>query len=351
MIFGKKKNVAIIFGGKSAEHDVSIRSANAIYSNIDRDLFNISLIYIARDGKWALINEKNIGTPEKDTTLKGDFLPWLKKGTLSGGIDIYFPVLHGPNGEDGRIQGIFEMSGVPFTGAGSLSSGLAMDKAVSKALFSLAGLAIADYKVFTRNDPEDIYKNIESSIGYPCFIKPCSLGSSIGISRALNREELISGSSEAFKFDTKIIIEEEIKGIEYEVSVKGNDHPVASHPGSFIPSKDFYDYEDKYILGKTEFQIPAELPDDKVNGLKNASVTAYKALYLNGFSRVDFFIEDKTGRIIVNEINTIPGFTEISMFPKLWESEGISFKDLVTELIELGFEHSRKIFSKLNSPR
>lgn len=346
----KKKNVAIVFGGKSAEHEVSIRSANAVYNNIDRDLFDTTPVYIDREGKWSFINCKNIGDPESDPAERGSFLPWKKCSPVSDKIDIYFPVLHGPNGEDGRIQGIFEMEGVPFTGAGSLSSNLAMDKAVSKILFKQAGLSIAEYSVFTENDPDIIINEIEKTFGYPCFVKPCALGSSVGISKVINRESLVNGINEAFKFDTKIIVEEEIIGMEYEVSVKGNSNPVASRPGSFIPSREFYDYEDKYILGKTEFLIPAELPEKKENELKNASLTAYKTLFLNGFSRVDFFIEDRTERLIINEINTIPGFTEISMFPKLWETEGLSFKSLITELIGLGFEHSEKIFSRLNKP-
>jgi len=345
-----KKNVAIIFGGKSAEHEVSIRSAGAIYKNIDRDLFNTSLIYIDRDGRWSLISGDNIGNPETDPAEKGSFIPWEKGSIITNDIDIYFPVLHGPNGEDGRVQGMFEMSGAPFAGAGSLSSNLAMDKVISKILFEQAGLSVAKYKVFTENDPDLIINEIEGSIGYPCFIKPCALGSSVGISPAENVEELLKGIDEAFKYDIKIVIEEKITGMEYEVSVKGNNDPVASRAGSFIPSRDFYDYEDKYILGETEFQIPAGLPAEKEDELRRAALIAYKALFLNGFSRVDFFIEEKTGRIIINEINTIPGFTEISMFPKLWTIDGLSFRSLITELIDLGFEHSEKIFSKLNKP-
>ncbi len=345
-----KRNVAIIFGGKSAEHEVSIRSAIAIYNNIDRDLFDTSLIYIDRDGLWSLISGENIGNPEKSLAEKCTFLPWEENSMISEKIDIYFPVLHGPNGEDGRIQGIFEMAGVPFSGAGSLSSNLAMDKVVSRILFEQAGLSIAKYKVFIENAPDIIINEVESSFGYPCFIKPCALGSSVGITKATNRNELLKGVNEAFKYDIKIIIEEEIVGMEYEISVKGNDDPVSSRAGSFIPSRDFYDYDDKYNLGKTEFQIPAELPIEKENELRKYALTAYKALFLNGFSRVDFFIEERTGQIIINEINTIPGFTEISMFPKLWITDGLPFSSLITEIIELGFEHSEKISSRLTRP-
>ncbi len=345
-----RKSVAIIFGGKSAEHEVSIRSANAVYNNIDRELFNPSLIYIDRKGNWSFIGEENISDPGSDRSGKGTFIPWVKGKNLTDRIDIYFPVLHGPNGEDGRIQGMFEMAGAPFVGAGSLSSNLAMDKSVSKIMFRNAGLEVAEFKVFTLKDPDIIIRTIEEEFGYPCYIKPNSMGSSVGISRVMNREEIRKAINEAFRFDTKIIIEEEIIGKEYEVSVNGNDDPVSSDPGSFIPSNDFYDYEDKYILGETEFQIPAVLPEEKIRGLRDSAVKAYKSLYLNGFSRVDFFIEEKTGRIVINEINTIPGFTEISMFPKLWQTSGLNFRDLITELIKLGFEHSEKIFSKENTP-
>jgi len=346
-----KKNVGIIFGGKSAEHEVSIRSATAIFKNIDRNLYNSTLIYLDRQGKWSFINENNLENPEKDLAKKGDFIPWESNISYPEKIDIYFPVLHGPNGEDGRIQGIFEMTGVPFVGAGSLSSNIAMDKAISKKLFKEAGLHIPDYRVFTENNPDHISEIISNSFNYPCFIKPCALGSSVGISRAKNRTELYKGISEAFKYDTKIIIEKEIRGVEYEISVKGNDNPVASKPGSFIPSGDFYDYEDKYILGKTKFRIPANLNEKMEKELQTSALTAYKTLYLNGFSRVDFFIEEKTDRIIINEINTIPGFTKISMFPKLWETCGITFKSLITELIELGFQHWEKTRLKISKPK
>ncbi len=345
-----KKNVGIVYGGKSAEHEVSIRSATSIFKNIDRDLFNTTLIYIDRQGKWSFVNEDNIKTPEKDSAKKGDFIPWGSNIYYSEKIDIYFPVLHGPNGEDGRLQGIFEMAGVPFVGAGSLSSNIAMDKAISKKLFTEAGLQVPDYHVFSKNDPDYISNVVADSFNYPCFIKPCALGSSVGISRAKNKTELLKGISEAFKYDTKIIIEKEIKGMEYEVSVKGNENPTASKSGSFIPSGDFYDYEDKYILGKTKFQIPSDLHIKMEKELQESALIAYKALYLNGFSRVDFFIEEETDRIIINEINTIPGFTKISMFPKLWETCGITFESLITELIELGFKHFEKSRGKINIP-
>ncbi len=345
-----KKNVGIIFGGKSAEHDVSIKSATAIVKNIDRNIFNITLIYINKNGDWAFVNETDINNPESGISEYGSFIPWDSSSSNPRKVDIFFPVLHGPNGEDGKIQGIFEMAGMPYVGADSLSSNLAMDKAVSKNLFIQAGIDTAKFKVFTENEPDVIGSEIENSFGFPCFVKPCSLGSSVGINKVTDKTSLKSGIKEAFKYDTKIIIEEEIKGMEFEVSVKGNRNPVASRAGSFIPSKEFYDYDDKYILGKTKFMIPANIPRSLEKKLQETALIAYKTLFLNGFSRVDFFIEDKTEKILINEINTIPGFTEISMFPKLWEVDGISFKSLITELITLGFEHSKNLFSKRNSP-
>jgi len=346
-----KKKVAILFGGKSAEHEVSIRSANAVCKNIDRDRFSPILIYIDRAGDWIFIDEDRIGNPESAPGERIRFLPWQATGSDShGGIDIYFPVLHGPNGEDGRIQGLFEMAGVPFTGAGSLASALAMDKSVSKTLFRDAGLTTAKYRVFSDNNPSAIVEEIEDSIGYPCFVKPNALGSSVGINRSSGREDLKKDIAEAFRYDTRIIVEEEICGMEYEVSVMGNEKPRASKPGSLVPSREFYDYKDKYILGKTEFHIPALLPDKKMNEMKAAAIQAYRSLYLNGFSRADFFIEEGTDRIVINEINTIPGFTEISMFPKLWEAEGLGFKDLLTELIGYGFLHCDQLFSKEHTP-
>jgi len=333
------KKVGILFGGKSDEHEISIKSAKAVYSNIDKNKFEADLIYIRRDGKWVIMKGVDLLNENFPKNGFSSFIPWQTTNLFKRDFDILFPVLHGPNGEDGRIQGLFEMSSIPFVGANALSSALAMDKAISKTLFRDSGLNITDFLVFVENDPKDILEKIEGNIGYPCFIKPCSLGSSVGITKAKNREECRSGVKTAFEFDKKIIVEKEIKGLEVEISVMGNHEIKVSKPGSFIPSKDFYSYEDKYILGDTKFFIPAKL-DSKIElELKKAALKAYKSLYLNGFARVDFFVEENSNRIIINEINTIPGFTEISMFPKLWEVDGISFSQLITKLIDYGFEY------------
>lgn len=331
--------VGIVFGGMSAEHDVSLASALAVYNNIDKIKFEPLLIYINRSGEWSFTDASNLEQKDFSGKSSNSFLPWESKEASVNDIDIFFPVLHGPNGEDGKIQGLFEMSKKPFAGAGSLPSQLAMDKGVSKILFRENGLNVADYLVFSGHNKEDIIKKTEKTIGYPCFIKPCSMGSSIGITKAGDKSGLEAGIDLAFKYDNKIIIEKNINGREIEVSVMGNKDIKVSRPGEFIPSKEFYDYEDKYILGQTRFLIPAELEKPLEDKIRKAAEDAYKSLYLNGFSRVDFFIENGTKRIIINEINTIPGFTKISMFPKLWEVEGISFTELITMLIDHGFEH------------
>lgn len=344
---GKRVRIGILFGGESAEHEVSIKSAKAVYSNIDRERFDPELIYIGRDGKWKLIKEEELSSDHLPTSGFQSFIPWEILKIFPKKFDILFPVLHGPNGEDGKIQGLFEMSGIPYVGANSFSSALAMDKGISKTLFRENGLKVADFLVFTKINSMEIIPDIEREIGYPCYIKPCSLGSSVGISKVINRNNVKSGIDLAFKYDSRIIVEKEIKGSEFEISVMGNSDIRVSRPGSFMPSRDFYDYEDKYILGKTEFFIPAKLDKKIESKLKYTALKAYRSLYLNGFSRVDFFVEKETNNVIVNEINTIPGFTEISMFPKLWEVEGISFSRLITILIEYGFEYfysnSRKL--------
>lgn len=338
-MYKNRVKVGIIFGGMSAEHDVSLKSALAVYTNIDKTKFEPLLIYINRKGEWSFTKASNLEQKDFSGKKSNSFIPWESKETYGNNIDIFFPVLHGPNGEDGKIQGLFEMSDKPFAGAGSLPSQLAMDKGVSKILFRENGLNIADYLVFSYHNKEDIIEKTEKVIGYPCFIKPSSMGSSVGITKAGEKNGLAAGIDLAFKYDNKIIIEKSINGREIEVSVMGNKDIKVSKPGEFIPSKEFYDYEDKYILGQTRFLIPAELEKPLEDKIRKASGDAYRSLYLNGFSRVDFFIENGTERVIINEINTIPGFTEISMFPKLWEVEGISFTELITMLIDYGFEH------------
>jgi D-alanine-D-alanine ligase len=267
------------------------------------------------------------------------FIPWRNNLSKVKKMDLLFPVLHGPNGEDGKIQGLLEMAQVPFAGANSFSSGLAMNKYISKILFLKAGLNTPKFLYFEENTPSEIIRECEKSLLYPIFIKPCSLGSSIGISKISHKSNLESSLDLAFKYDKAIIIEEAIDCLEVEVSVLGNQNLIISEPGQIIPHNEFYDYEDKYLQGKTEFLIPAPLDNNLVTEIKKITETAFRSHFLNGCSRIDFLIEKNTYKIFINEINTIPGFTDISMFPKLLNHSGITFKKLITRMIQLGFEY------------
>lgn len=338
----KKKTVAILFGGRSAEHDVSLNSAHALYTNMDKEKFVPLLIYISRDGLWRPMSEERFIKKDFSPGSGYSFLPWQTGFTGQIDADIYFPMLHGPNGEDGRLQALLEMGGKPYAGANSFSSGLAMDKVVSKMLFKNAGLDIGDFLFFETNDLPSIKEAVNEKLGYPVFVKPCAMGSSVGISRVAGEAQLKTALDLAFRYDRKVLVEKGLDIREIEVSVMGNDNIDVSRPGELIPSNEFYDYKDKYIDGKTTFYMPAPLDPETEAEVRRIAGSAYKALFLNGMSRVDLFIEKNTGKILVNEINTIPGFTQISMFPKLWTLDGISFTALITKLIDYGFEYFEK---------
>jgi len=339
----KIKKVAILFGGQSAEHDVSLKSTAALYNNLDRNKFTPLLIYISReDGRWRVMEET--GFIQKDFSSKTgySFLPWINRSIDKIEADIYFPMLHGPNGEDGKIQALLELAGKPYVGANSVASVLAMDKVVSKILFQQAGLNIVDYLFFETNDFTRIKEAITRRFSYPVFIKPSFMGSSVGVSKVKDEAQLKAAVDLAFRYDRKILIEKALHAREIEISIMGNEEIMISHPGELVPHKEFYDYDEKYIDGKTTFHMPAQVGPDLEENLRQTAGKAYKALFLNGMSRVDLFIEKNTGEIYVNEINTIPGFTEISMFPKLWSLQGISFTELVTRLIDYGFDYHKK---------
>jgi D-alanine-D-alanine ligase len=335
----KKTKVGLIFGGKSAEHAVSLNSAAAIYQHLDKKKYEPFLVYINRAGEWCLTENASFKEEELKKDKFSSFLPWGSKLTEAFDADIYFPVLHGPNGEDGRIQGLFEMAGKPFVGAGSFSSQLAMDKVASKMLFAQAGLKQAPYLYFIENNHEQIGELVAKKLGFPVFVKPCSLGSSVGIRKAKDAGELLAAADFAFGYDNKIIIEKAIDMRELEVSAMGNDEIMVSSPGELLPSREFYDYADKYLDGKTQFRIPVRLGEEIEAKVKKTVHRAYRALFLNGYARVDLFLEKGSNEILVNEINTIPGFTAISMFPKLWEAQGISFSELLDRLVAYGFDH------------
>lgn len=360
-----KKRVAIIFGGQSSEHEVSRVSAQSVIENIDKRKYDIVMIGITKDGQWLtydgptekigsgewqaiaqqkLLTQKlevNAGSTENITnnSARGIFAENLKAP-----IDVVFPVLHGCNGEDGTIQGLFELAGIPYVGCGVLGSSVGMDKAYTKIIFEKEGLPQGDYLVFSRKQVyyqnEDVIKDVEGKLTYPCFVKPSNAGSSVGVNKAADRTELIKALSIAAKNDRRILVEEFIDGREIECAVLGNDNPIASAVGEVVPCNDFYDYEAKYQVGdSSRVVIPAEnMTPETAEKIREYAVRAFKCLDCAGLSRVDFFVHKVTGEIYINEINTLPGFTQISMYPKLWAQSGIPYTELIDKLIELAFE-------------
>jgi D-alanine-D-alanine ligase len=343
----KKINIALLFGGRSAEHEVSLISATAIYKNLNKKKFAITSIYINKRGAWKIVESPLLAA---STLNKGDFfsfLPWSKNvSSLTLDADIYFPVLHGPYGEDGTIQGLFEMADVPFVGAAVMDSAIGMDKAMTKIILKAKNLPVVKHIILQDQEwvkqKEAILSKIKEEFPIPFFVKPACLGSSVGISKVKEYGETSAALDEAFRYDQRILVEEGIKGQELECSVLGNDSPRASLPGEIIPYREFYDYRDKYIDGKTRFVIPAELTSSQIEEVQHLSLEVYKAVSCSGMARVDFFMEEKTEKIFVSELNTIPGFTEISMYPKLWEVSGLPFPQLLEQLIELGLERHKK---------
>lgn len=358
----KKKNIAIIFGGQSGEHEVSLMSATSVLKAIDKEKYNIIPMGITREGSWMLyrgpfdkiesgeweeLAVKLLQDNPKDNSfsivpLGKDKLTGLPP-VLSDKIDVIFPVLHGPFGEDGTIQGLFEMADIPYVGAGVLASSVGMDKIISKRIFELEGLPMGQYLVIMRNnflkEKEETLKIVEESFEYPVFIKPANLGSSVGISKARDRNELMAGLMEAAKHDRKILVEEFIDCREVECAVLGNDDPKPSVLGEILPSHEFYDYESKYFDdGKSKLIIPAQLPEEVSREIRAMAVRAYKAIDCSGLARVDFFIEKNTNKVYINELNTMPGFTKYSMYPMLWQATGLPYKDLIDKLIELAEE-------------
>lgn len=349
-----KLNLGIVFGGKSTEHEVSRASATSIIKNVNKEKYNIYLIGITKEGKWKMFE----GDIEKITT--GE---WEKEGTTAfiapdseiKGIvklvnntyeivklDVVFPVLHWLYGEDGTIQGLFELAGIPYVGPGVLASSVGMDKVYTKIILKDKGIPQCNFIWVTKkdinSDIEKIISDVESNIGYPCFVKPSNSGSSIGVSKAHDRKELTESLKNACRYDKKVLIEEFIDGRELECSVLGNEDPKASIVGEIIPVNEFYDYEAKYIKEGSKICIPAEIDEEVSNMVRDLAIKAYKAIDAKGFSRVDFFLHRQTGKVYVNEINTIPGFTNISMYPKLWEQTGIEYSELIDKLIELALD-------------
>jgi len=343
-----KTKVGLIFGGRSAEHEDSIISAAAIYANLDPNKYEVTSIYIRKEGLWEIVESPLLTDRHPVHGRTHSFLPWGNPGpNQASAPEIYFPVLHGPYGEDGTIQGLLEMADVPYVGAGVLASAIGMDKAVAKALFERKGLPVVQYRILFEPDWKQerraLVEGIRKELPFPVFVKPSNLGSSVGISKVKSPEDLETAIDLAFIYDRKVLVEEGIQGREFECSVLGNDRPEASLPGEIIPGREFYDYRDKYLDGKTGFIVPANLPAVLVSEIQRLAISAFVAIEGAGMARVDFFYAEGSGKLYLNEINTIPGFTEISMYPRLWEASGLSFPALVDRLIELGFErHQQK---------
>jgi D-alanine-D-alanine ligase len=382
-----KLRVGILFGGRSGEHEVSLLSAASVLNAIDKEKYEVVPIGITKDGRWLtaehaenlltgklVLEPRNLRAGDPDTTspaavlARGEavvvppepvhrhsgLVPFQTDAGLMRrasdraiNVDVIFPVLHGTFGEDGTIQGLLELADIPYVGAGVLGSAAGMDKDMMKSLFIAAGIPIVKHVTILRSawekDPKNVQKRVESKLIYPVFVKPANLGSSVGISKAHNRKELGPAIEEAAKFDRKIVIEQGVggkkeKAREIECSVLGNDEPAASVPGEIVPGKEFYDYTAKYLDEGSELIIPAKLTKTETKKVQDMAVAAFKAVDCSGLARVDFLMDPKTRKIYLNEINTMPGFTSISMYPKLWAASGLEYGDLIDRLIQLGIE-------------
>jgi D-alanine-D-alanine ligase len=376
----KKLRVGVIYGGRSGEHEVSIASAAAVMANLDRARYEPVPIRIDRDGRWSLADKPPtaasasevieqtraelkalragrevhlLARPSEETILAIDRSHARgedeSRAIVTGvGLDVLVPVLHGPHGEDGTVQGLLELANVPYVGCGVLASAVGMDKALMKRVFGAHGLPQCAYTVVLRRrvvaEPDVVAGEVEARLGLPVFVKPANLGSSVGISKARTRAELIEALRRAADYDRKVVVEAAVPNArEIEVAVLGNDDPIASVPGEIVPSREFYDYEAKYLDGGSRLAIPADVPDEMGARLQALAIDAFRAIDGAGLSRVDFLIDGERSEVFVNEINTMPGFTTISMYSKLWAASGITYPELIDRLVQLAIErHAEK---------
>ncbi len=372
----RKLHVGVIFGGRSGEHEISLVSARSVMNALDPEKYEIVPIGITRSGRWLTAGDPlaqlMAGEPDETPALDADrgaeadtqtgLMALTANGRLAPGhagqrlpeLDVIFPVLHGPFGEDGTVQGLLDLAGTPYVGCGVLASAVGMDKITSRAVFAAAGLPQTRYLAFTRREwehgPTEVVARCEATLAYPLFVKPSNLGSSIGVTKAKDRGGLMAGLAEAARYDRRLLVEEAVPNArEIECSVLGNDDPIASLPGEVVPSNEFYDYAAKYIDGKSQLLIPAPLSEALTAQVRELAVRAFKALDGSGLARVDFLLNGATGELFVNEINTMPGFTAISMYPKLWEATGLSYAELCDRLIELALERHQERARSLTS--
>lgn len=351
-----KKTVLVIFGGKSSEHEVSCVSAASVVRNLDPQKYKVITIGITKEGRWLLYcggpddmengnwqNHKCLPAHLSPSSDEGGIVVLNKHNEFGGNfdfikVDVIFPVLHGAYGEDGCIQGLFELANIPYVGSGVLSSACCMDKGFANAILEKENIPHAKWLVVDENFSDRI-EEIESYIGYPMFVKPCNAGSSVGVSKAKSREELITAYDNAKKHDRRVLIEEFIDGREIECAVMGNHDPVASCLGEIIPDREFYDYDSKYSKdSKTQLIVGADLPEETTKKIQEYAIRAHKALLCKGLSRVDFFVHKTTGKIYLNEVNTIPGFTSISMYPKLFMAGGLTYGEILDKLISFALD-------------
>ncbi|MEM7063997.1 MAG: D-alanine--D-alanine ligase family protein [Cyanobacteria bacterium P01_B01_bin.77] len=348
-----KMRIGLLFGGCSGEHEVSISSAQAIARGLglkdNAEKYEVVPVYIRKDGVWVMDAQAVLSSGKPLPTMDMQVSAMDRIPTAVTNIDLWFPVLHGPNGEDGTLQGVFELMQVPYVGCGVLASAVGMDKLAMKSAFAQAGLPQVKYMEVLRSQ---IYSNpcvfpklcddIEETLGYPCFVKPANLGSSVGIAKAKDRRELEAALDSAASYDRRIIVEAGVVAREVECAILGNDNPQVSVIGEISFDSDFYDYETKYTGGQADLAIPAPLPATVVETIQEQAVQAFQAIDGAGLSRVDFFYLEATGEVIINEINTFPGFTATSMYPMLWQASGVEFDQLVDRLIQLGLERTGK---------
>ncbi len=368
---GEKRKIGVIFGGRSGEHEVSLVSARSVMAALDREKYEVVPIGITREGRWVLgaqLAQLNASVdtatlPDEETLERGAFLAGGQDAMLMHidrqncitpltELDVVFPVLHGTCGEDGTVQGLLELANVPYIGANVVGSAVGMDKAIFKNVMEAHQLPVLPWRLITRNrwrrEPDNVLDELQTSLRYPMFTKPANLGSSVGIKKCTDFEELIGGINEAARYDRRIVVEQGVSVRELEVAVLGNEDPQASVVGEVRPKRDFYDYEAKYITDDSELFIPADIPTALSDEVRRLAVRAYQAIDCAGLGRVDFLLDTGTEKLYINEINTIPGFTSISMYPKLWEASGISYSILLDQLIELAIErHSEKIMNKV----